>query len=385
MMKSPYISQLEKKYNKYLRDIVIGIPFEPIILHVKKDESGNFAAFQEWVSSLTAHQKKESRKGWVLNRWKPVSREQKKLMGDQIWPQLIEVQTEEDFLYLINKKEHFSSFKVQLELLLQWNPSIRGFLSQRMDRILKLKDVWKDIFAVIDYLLLNDVSDHYKRSIPVPVHSKFLETYENVVLELLHYLHPEKFLKGKDLEAALSLKIKPYLFKMRWLDKSLAETYSSGMDVFAATTPYLKTVDWHISKILFVENETNLYLLPNIPGTLAVFSSGKALHLLKEIDLFSKTAIIYWGDLDEEGFMMLNSMRKHYNHVESLLMDEDTVLHHFAGKDQQPQKYKNDYFEMLNDTETKAFNIIRAVNGRIEQEKLQQSYIMNKLLIILNL
>jgi hypothetical protein len=383
MSKGPYILQLEKKYNKYLKDVIAGNVFEPIILYVKKNESKSYAEFQEWLSSLTVYQKKKNKKGWELTRWKPVSREQRKLMNEQIWPQVIEVNTEEDFLLLIDKKAHASQFKIQLAILLGWNPGIREFLLHRPERILRLKDVWKDIFAVIDYLLLNDVSDHYKRSIPIPVHSKFLEMHESIVLELLHNLHPEKFLRGKDLEAALSLKIKPYLFKMRWLDKKLADMNSSGMEVLAATTPYLQTVNWRISRIIFVENETNLYLLPHVPDTLAIFSSGKALHMLKEIGLFTNTAIMYWGDLDEDGYMMLNSMRKQYHHVNSLLMDEETVEHHFSEIGQQPHKYKNDYPDMLTETEGRAFEKMKAVNGRIEQERLQQSYVIGKLLIML--
>jgi hypothetical protein len=384
MSKGLYIPQLEKKYNKYLKDIIAGNAFEPIILYVKKSEAKNYAEFHEWLSSLTIYQKKDHKKGWELNRWTAVSREQKKFMNDQVWPRVIEVNTEEDFLFLIDKKTHSLQFKAQLAQLLNWNAGIRAFLLNRPDRILKLKDVWKNIFAVIDYLLLNDVSDHYKRSIPIPVHSKFLEKHESIVLELLHFLHPEKFLRGKDLEAALSLKIKPYLFKMRWLDKELAGKNSAGMDVLAASTPYLQTVNWHISRIIFVENETNLYLLPPMPDTLAIFSSGKALHLLKEISLFSNTNIIYWGDLDEDGFMMLNSMRKHYSHVKSIFMDEETVEHHFTEIGQQPHRYKNDHPDMLTASEKNAFDKIKTINGRIEQERLQQSYVIDKLLIMLD-
>jgi hypothetical protein len=65
-------------------------------------------------------------------------------------------------------------------------------------------------------------------------------------------------------------------------------------------------VQWDIRRVILVENETNLYLLPAMPFTLAVFSSGKALHLLGEIGLFGALALYYWGDLDEEGFIMLN-------------------------------------------------------------------------------
>lgn len=386
MTAADYISKLEKRYNKYLKDLIAGNVFEPIVLTVKQNNAENFAAFNEWLAALMVYNKKGDGKGWELNNWKNVSLSQKKVMGAQVWPQLIKVKTEEDFLFLINKEAHNVEFKKELSKLLSWNAAMSEFLLNKPERILKLKDVWDDILRVVEFLISNDVSDQYSKSIPLPVNTKFLQTHEAIILELLHQIHPERFIKGQDLEDSLSLRKKPFLFKMRWLDKVLAVENSDGMEVFAVSTAYLKSVSWRVQSILFVENETNLYMLPEVEDTLAIFSAGKALHLLKDIPLFHENDILYWGDLDEDGFMMLNDMRKHYSHVSSVFMDEETVNHHQKEIIRQPHKYRNEHhLEKLTDTEMSAFIGMKSVNGRIEQERLQQSFVNDKLLIILKL
>ena len=42
----------------------------------------------------------------------------------------------------------------------------------------------------------------------------------------------------------------------------------------------------------------------------------------------STVPIIYWGDLDTYGFLILNRLRARYPDVTSLLMDADTLLTH---------------------------------------------------------
>lgn len=378
-MEQSYYSQLDKQYKHYLQNLVIGKTFEPIVLRGGKNKPSTTVELHKQIALFQKYEKKSDQLGWDI-KWQDWS---SKKLGNQKWPSQIIVSTEEDLLFLTNNKKHAEIFKELLHNILEWKPSLKEIIHHRPEIIHDYKDDWEKLKKVIDYLLSNDTKGHYIRSIPVPVHTKFLQQKKNIILLLLKSIQPDKFNENEtDLEIALGVKRKPFLFQMRFLDKSLAEKHLSGIDFFACPADELKTKNWEVERIILVENETNLYLLPKMPKTLAIFSSGKALHLLKDIELFKITQTYYWGDLDEEGFVMLNDIRSYYQEIESLFMDQKTVEIHLNEKHTQPLIYKQMPLAYLTQEEYKAYLELASTNGRIEQERLFQDFVLNRLLKI---
>lgn len=376
MIEEQYIKQLQKQYNVYLRNIILEQPFAPVLLTGGKERPGTTRELHQRIQLFQQYEKTEDRNGWLIE-WKEWS---SKKLGKQQWPAKITVATEADFLYLLQKQEEVAAFRMQLRVMLNWNGKISGWLSAQPRKVLELQKKWNDISVVTDYLLVNDVAGHYMRSLSVPVHTKFIKDNEGVILSLLKFLAPEKFTEEcTGLDVALNLQQKPFIYPMRWLDPLLAEKYSHGMDVLGVTPEGLKKLSWEIEAICMVENETNLYLLPQVKGMMAICSWGKALSLLREVPLLQQTQLFYWGDLDDEGFHMLNSFRQHYPHVQSLLMDKATVQFHVAEMLAQSVSYRKAQFSSLFIQEHEAYNMLAATNGRIEQEKLQQEYIQQVL------
>lgn len=72
-----------------------------------------------------------------------------------------------------------------------------------------------------------------------------------------------------------------------------------------------------------IENRNVFLCLPNVPRTLAVFGAGKAASLFPACRWMNAAEVVYWGHCDEAGYGMLSSLRSHFSHVRSLLMDED--------------------------------------------------------------
>jgi hypothetical protein len=162
---------------------------------------------------------------------------------------------------------------------------------------------------------------------------------------------------------------------MRWLDDKLAERYTAGINLLAVPVQYLQQQVWPVERVILVENATNLYLFPSIPGTLVICSSGKALHLLKEIPFLQNAALYYWGDLDEDGFVMLNAIRSYYNHITSLFMDDSTISCHQAELTVKGITYRKMGLDLLQPHENRAYQLLLPGNLWLEQEKLHQSYI----------
>ena len=375
-MITAFQQQLERYYKSYLIATVMGSPFSVIVLRGEKSKPRSTAELQKAVLMYQENEKNETRRGWKIE-WIDWS---SRIVGKQKWIAKVIVETEEDFLYLLKKEKESSAFKDQLQVLLKWQPGIRNFLAQNPGRILSLKSVWNDLQKVVDYLLAHPVTGHYIRSIPVPVHTKFIEAHKPLILSLLKAIAPDRFTSAVlSFEQALCLKSKPLLYTLRWLDNNMSEQLMHGMEYTGVTLDWLKRINWRIDEVWLVENETNLYLIPPRKNAIALFSRGYAMNQLKDIPFFNTAKMYYWGDLDEDGYKMLNGMRAWYPRIISVFMDEHTLVSHAAELATQEATYKTGSLPFLTQEEQAAFNILKHHNGRLEQERIRQDYIVEKL------
>lgn len=69
----------------------------------------------------------------------------------------------------------------------------------------------------------------------------------------------------------------------------------------------------------------NVLALPPLPGVIAIHGGGFAVGELASVPWLSHVPLLYWGDLDSNGFAILNQLRSHHGHVTSLMMDAPTL------------------------------------------------------------
>jgi hypothetical protein len=83
---------------------------------------------------------------------------------------------------------------------------------------------------------------------------------------------------------------------------------------------------------------------------------------------------LYWGDIDVEGFVILSRLRNLFPHVESFLMDMDTIRQHenvqIEGSGAMIAAPTN-----LTAAEAEAFHHCLNGNRRLEQERFSQPYV----------
>ena len=84
----------------------------------------------------------------------------------------------------------------------------------------------------------------------------------------------------------------------------------------------------HIKRIFITENEINFLSFPAQKNSLVIFGSGYGFDALAKAQWLSQLAVFYWGDIDSHGFAILDQLRKKFPHVQSLLMDEATLMKH---------------------------------------------------------
>ena len=177
-----YLEQLEKKYPGYLKSIVSKEMIFPIVLRGGKEKPTNTVALSEGIAYFISNEKSGDKKGWTIT-WKNI----KFITRNQNWPSQILIESEEDLLHLLKKEKEVKLFKQILQQILEWNPSIQDWLVANCIKILALEQSWKGICDVVDYFLQNDVSNYYLRSLPVPVHTKFIEDHKDPILPILKH------------------------------------------------------------------------------------------------------------------------------------------------------------------------------------------------------
>lgn len=80
--------------------------------------------------------------------------------------------------------------------------------------------------------------------------------------------------------------------------------------------------------MLVVENEISYLAFPGVPDAVAIFGEGFGLATLERVRWLHDKELVYWGDIDTHGFVMLDRLRTGFPTVRSILMDHETLLAH---------------------------------------------------------
>ena len=113
-------------------------------------------------------------------------------------------------------------------------------------------------------------------------------------------------------------------------------------------------------RVLIVENLESGLALPDLPGCVAVLGLGNAVSVLSRLNWVSGKPIMYWGDIDTHGFMILDRARETLGALSSVLMDEATLL---ACRDlwvEEPVQASAQTLVHLTATERETFEGLRA-------------------------
>ena len=108
-------------------------------------------------------------------------------------------------------------------------------------------------------------------------------------------------------------------------------------------------------------------------NTIAIFGSGYSVYNLKSVHWFTNLKLLYWGDIDVQGFEILSQFRNYFPQTKSVLMDKETFEKFFENDNGTP----TNIFTKLNltDEEQQLYDILRTNNWRLEQEKIPFDYV----------
>lgn len=363
-----------RKYLSFLQSMIEGEPFTRIIIRGDKSYTkSSLPEFEIEVLLLISQSKEKKGFGYTLDFQKVKT----KYLGTQDLPTTIYFDTEKDLLKYLGKEKEVELFKVNYEKIISAFPELKDWVIQNPSRVLQNQNEWEGILKVCIFFKQTPKPNLYVRELPINVHTKFVERNQAIIKDLLDILVSEYVnIQEKHFERRFNLKFSEPLVRFKILDKVLSNNFFSGLDDIAIPVSQFKNLNLPVEKVIVVENKTTLHTtltLPKMNKAIAIFGSGYSVYNLKNVNWFTNLELLYWGDIDVQGFEILSQFRGYFPQTKSVLMDKITF----------DKFFENDLGTLTNiasqlnltDSEQELYTILKTNNWRLEQEKISFDYV----------
>lgn len=369
-------NKTERKYISFLQSLVEQRPFEKLVIRGDKTYTkSSLSEFEREIQQIYSHSQEKKGFGYTLEFQKIKT----KHLGTQDLPILIYFDNEKDFLKFLGKENEVISFKSNVEIILRKFPELKDWIIKNPKKVIDNANDWQNILQVCQYFKQNPKPNFYIRELPVKVHTKFIERNKSIIRELLDFLIYEYVnTEEKEFEKRYNLKYAEPQIRFKVLDKTISDRFFSGIDDIAIPVSQFEKLNLPIKKVLVVENKTTLYTtltLQRMNDTIAVFGSGFSVFNLKNVLWFDNLNLLYWGDIDVQGFEILSQFRTYFPKTKSILMDKKTFDIYFED-DKGTQSNLSAKLK-LTEEEQLFYEILKTNNWRLEQEKIPFDYVNN--------
>jgi hypothetical protein len=202
-------------------------------------------------------------------------------------------------------------------------PRVQGWLVRHPMKALRLHDQWDQLLATVRWIDQRQLPGMYVRQVDVPgVDTKFIERHRGVLAELLDLQLDQMRIDpdAADFEGRYRFRGKPAYVRFRRAGHGLSEL-TVRTDEFTAKPPGL-------DRAYVVENEITYLAFPCPRDAIVIWGRGYAVPVLEPLAWLTDTDVVYWGDIDTHGFVILDRLRQRFPHVRSMLMDRATLLAH---------------------------------------------------------
>jgi len=352
----------------------------PLTLRFKQPTSkamlDDLAGTQDWVKEIQAYTKKHH----ITLHWQSVNH---RVLGRQQLPAHFVLEEPQQAARLIGKSEALKQFIMLYRQTMKTLAALEIWLLQYPLKALALAEDWPQLLALCAWMQVHPNPRIYLRQVDVAqVDSKFIEQHRKVLAQLFDMVLPvfavnDDYTGVSGFARRYGFLDKPAMIRMRPLDADIALLHSdSDQDVMMTSKALARLhpdVRSRIERVFIVENEINYLAFPAVSHALLIFGKGYGFEALKQVQWLHDCAIYYWGDLDTHGFAILNQLRAGFPHVQSFLMDQDTLMDHKYGWGAEPTQQSRD-LQYLNQAEQGVYDALRynrlTDNLRLEQERI---------------
>ena len=247
--------------------------------------------------------------------------------------------------------------------------AVRSTLKSKLSQLARFDAAeFETVVRVVEWLRDNHLQPLRPRQLPIRgVDSKWFSAHRGLVVALLKSIGHK--------EAVTILDAEPRA-KMRMLDSALKPW---GLSYVEAPLSQLSQLPISPQLAFVFENLETVLAMPEWPGAVAIHGNGYFVNAVQRFEWLRKAHVIYWGDLDSHGFAILSILRAYLPNVESVLMDEATLLAH---RDMWviEEKPKRGPIARLNSAEKRALERVRLDGDiRLEQERIPWELALSQL------
>lgn len=362
------------KYLAFLRALVEGRGFDSIVIAGNKKPNDDTVQFEKELTELIACSKEKRGYGYSIEYQKVKTRRH----GAQDIPVSIAFQTEHDYLKFIGKEQETAGFRKDVEKILSAFPALAEWVSKFPNKVLGNHKIWCDLLKVCTYFKNNPKPQLYIRELPIQIDTKFIERNKGIIKELLDIIIAESInTDDTRFETRFNLRYDEPLVRFRFLDKTLSQALFSGIDDMSIPISQFRKIEIPVETVYVVENKMNMLTFPPIHKSIVVWGHGFGVNILKDVTWLRSKKILYWGDLDAQGFQILSELRSHFCQVESFLMDRETFDRFYESEVGTKTNVEKDL--CLTSEEREMFDFLKEGNYRLEQEKIPFEYAKDKI------
>lgn len=343
----------------------------------------DFDGVRDWISELRS-----------LPNYRVEMRELRhRVLGANKVPAAVWVDTLDDALAIVGKTREARRFARLVETTRQRQPALLEWLARNPLKALALADDWVRLLDVVDWIRQHPRPGIYLRQIDIPgVHSKFIEAYRGVLLQLLDPLLPPEAIDRSTsgvsgFSRRYGFRVKPQRIRLRALDPAHALLHGAGDADLTLDAESLAALSPAVARVFITENEINYLAFPSVPDSLLIFGAGYGFEALAQAEWLARCQVFYWGDIDTHGFAILDQLRACLPHAHSLLMDHATLLA-FESQWGNEEKQTDRMLSRLNTEESALYDDLRenklGQNLRLEQERIGFGWVENALTLLLS-
>jgi hypothetical protein len=342
----------------------------------EKESIGDTATLGQWIGSWQTW----SGAGqviWEERRWNR--------LGIQTLPVRLELHCPRDVAAVTGRAELARwdrAIERRIALLDRW-PALEHELGRHFAVLADFDEMDFDrMVRMVQWLADHRQSGLYARQIPVEgLDTKWIESRRQVVQQWLAVICGDDA-EGKGFFEICGLRRPPDIARILLLDASMRQNCLGVRDISSPVEDLAQT-DLRPEIVLIVENKTTGQALPDIPGTIAIVGRGYAIDLLGMLPWAQRAQCYYWGDIDTHGFAILHRARHYVPELQSVMMDKETLERHATLCVDEEKRPASETLNRLTPSEQQLYTLLKERASReptrLEQERLNWSYVLNRL------
>ena len=348
-------------------EVPLGVPTEQAALRQVDGVRAWVSAWQGWQGVGTL--------SWCERRWKA--------LGVQRLPEKLALRGPEDVAMWIGESARWERAQSRYRSLIARWPVVAQQLPRYFDVLADYSDAdYQRLTEMLDWIASHPNSNLYPRQLPVSgLDSKWLDGRKGLLTDLVAAIQEDSS-SDVDFYQRCGLKAPPLLVRMRVLDQSL-RAHVGGVGDITAPVDDLAGISWPVSHVFIVENLQTGLAMSDMPGAVVFMRLGYNVDVLARLPWLARARCMYWGDLDTHGFAILHRARSYIPELQSVLMDEETLLRHKALWVDEAAQHSAAELTLLTKDEQQLYRDLKqqrwGQNVRLEQERIDWTTAWNVL------